>query len=152
MAEMVVCVEVRSTSSIDDYHELSPSWSSSLYPITEAMKANHSLYKKKPGFLSFQPRFGYIDLNWRKSRWQPYDKGLLLWLYLIVFIKCFFVILHCVHITGINCWSLLFAFYLSIFLRMYFLSPCIPIEYLFFILCRVMAERFSASNSSPSHG
>ena len=32
--------------------------------------------RKEPDYLPFQPRFGYIDLNVRKSRWLHRDKSL----------------------------------------------------------------------------
>ncbi len=41
------------------------------------MNANVHCIKTEPDYFSFQPRFDYIELNERNSRWPHHDKGLL---------------------------------------------------------------------------
>ena len=55
---------------------LSPSWSCSLYQLT-IMNANNHFATRNQTILFFQPRFGYIDIIGKKSRWLHHDKGLL---------------------------------------------------------------------------
>ena len=54
--------------------KLPPFWFCSLYPIT-LMNAKIHGTKRNQTIFSFQPRFGYIDLNGRKLRWSHHDKG-----------------------------------------------------------------------------
>ena len=46
---------------------LPQSWSCSLYPVTVMDAISHRT-KKNTDYFSFQPRFGYIDLNARKLK------------------------------------------------------------------------------------
>ena len=50
-------------------------WSCSLYRIT-IMNADNHFANRNPTILFFQPRFGNIDINGRKSRWLQHGKGL----------------------------------------------------------------------------
>jgi hypothetical protein len=45
-----------------------------VYPFAAVMQLN--LLTEANGLLSFQPHFGCIALNGRKTRWLPHDKGL----------------------------------------------------------------------------
>ena len=51
---------------------LPPSWSCSSYQIT-IMNANNLVANRNQTILFFQPRFGYIDINGRNSRWLHHD-------------------------------------------------------------------------------
>ena len=41
------------------------------------MNANNDYANRNQTILFFQPRFGYIVINWEKLRWMNHEKGLL---------------------------------------------------------------------------